>query len=58
MRTWPAESSNQGSAGLTETEAAITEPARVCPRSLASYTCYNIRTWYFCGAPNSGSGSL
>lgn len=31
--TWPTDSTKQGSCGLTETEEAGTEPARVCPWS-------------------------
>lgn len=49
QRGWrtPRESTKQGSHGLTETEAASTEPTLVSARLL---------TWHFCWTPNPGSG--
>lgn len=38
----------------SETEAARTRPAWVCPRSSA-YTSQLLLAWWFCGTPKSGS---
>lgn len=44
----------QGSQGLTETEAKMTEPVWVCTRS-SVYVLY-LLAGCFCGTPDSGSG--
>lgn len=54
MRTWLIESIKQGPQGLTETEMAITEPARVYSRP--SDICCCSLACGFCGNPNSGCG--
>jgi hypothetical protein len=51
-RTWPTESTKQGSQGLTETEMTVTEPAWVSARSSA-YTLW-LLAWGVCGTLNCG----
>jgi hypothetical protein len=55
-RTWPTESTKQGSHGLLETEVASTVPTRVCTRS-SMHMLYSL-AWCFYGTSNSGSGAV
>ena len=55
-RTWPTESTKQGSHGLTETEAAIMDPALVCTRS-SDYILWLLASCS-CETPSSVTGCI
>lgn len=51
-RSWPTESTKQGSCGLTETETVSTGTAWACRRS--SECLLWLLAWWFYEIPNSG----